>query len=163
MVARAPTGWRWPLTRLGPLLVLAVLLGLGAAACRGAGDGSDPTSGSTGSDPTIVVAGDPVPASRLTDALEDLCTARMQAPERLQAAEVRFFDRSHETLHVAARALEDVDRPLAGRLLEAKQKVEADFSGLASGDRVADDLGRLVEVTALALDRLAVPIPPCAQ
>jgi len=40
---------------------------------------------------------------------------------------------------------------------------EADFSGLASGDRVADDLGRLVEATRAALDRLAVPIPPCAQ
>ncbi len=154
MGARVSTpGWRWPLLRLGLALVL------GTVACDGADD--DPAPQSTGS--TIVVAGDPVPAGRLTDALENLCTARGEAPERPRAAEARFFDRSHETLHVVARALEDVDRPLAGRLLEAKQKVEADFSGLASGDRVADDLGRLVEVTALALDRLAVPIPPCAK
>ena len=59
--------------------------------------------------------------------------------------------------------MEDVDRPLAARLLEAKQKVEADFSGLASGERVADDLGSLVAVTRDALDRLAVPLPPCAK
>ena len=110
-----------------------------------------------------MVAGDPVPVARLTDALANLCTARDEAPDRPQAAEARFFDRSHATLHLIARALEDVDRPLAARLLEAKQKVEADFSGLASGDRVADDLGRLVEVTGAGLDRLAVPVPPCAK
>ena len=129
------------------------------AACSGGGDASPP--GTTG--PTIVVAGDPVPLARLTDALAHLCTARVEAPERPQAAEARFFDRSHEALHVVARALEGVDRPMAARLLEAKQKVEADFSGLASGDRVADDLGRLVDATRAALDRLAVPAPPCAK
>ena len=135
------------------------MLLLAGTACTDDGDPSPPDT--TG--PTIVVAGDPVPVARLTDAVENLCTARADAPHRLRAAEARFFDRSHETLHLIARALEDVDRPLAARLLEAKQKVEADFSGLASGDRVADDLGRLIGATRAALDRLAVPIPPCAK
>jgi hypothetical protein len=139
---------------------LAVLLALSAVPGCAGGDAS-PSPDTTG--PTVVVAGDPVPVARMTDALENLCTAREEAPDRPRAAEARFFDRSHETLHVIARALEDVDRPLAGRLLEAKQKVEADFSGLASGDRVADDLGRLVEVTRAGLDRLAVPLPACAK
>lgn len=110
-----------------------------------------------------MVAGEPVLVARLTDAVAHLCLAAEEAPDRPRAAEARFFDRSHETLHVMARALEDVDRPLAARLLEAKQKVESDLSGLASGDRVADDLDRLVEASGAGLDRLAVPVPPCAK
>ena len=128
-------------------------------ACTGSDDASPPST--TG--PTIVVVGDPVPVARLTDALENLCAAQVEASDLPRAAEARFFDRSHETLHLVARALEDADRPLAARLLEAKQMVEADFSGLASGARMADDLGRLVEATRAALDRLAVPVPPCAK
>jgi hypothetical protein len=150
MVARMKPGRWW----LALLPVLAV-----APACDEGGDRRAPDT--TG--PTIVVAGEPVPVAHMTDALDNLCTARRDAPERPQAAEARFFDRSHETLHVIARALEDVDRPAAARLLEAKQKVEADFSGLASGDRIADDLGPLIEATARGLDRLAVPVPSCAK
>lgn len=142
--------------------VLAGLAWAGLAGCSGSPSSPPPESSST-TGRTIVVAGEPVSVARMTDALDNLCTARAEAPDRPRAAEARFFDRSHETLHVVARALEDVDRALAGRLLEAKQKVEADFSGLASGDRVADDLGRLVEVTGEGLDRLAVPTPPCAK
>jgi hypothetical protein len=140
-------------------VLLAALLSL-PAACNGSGRDASPPE-TTG--PTIVVADEPVPVARLTDAIQNLCTARTEAPDRPRAAEARFFDRSHEMLHVLARALEDVDRPLAGRLLEAKQKVEADFSGLASGDRIADDLGRLVDVAGAGLDRLAVPVPACAK
>ncbi len=140
-------------------LALAVLCGL-LLACGG-GEGDRPPGSATG--PTIVVAGDGVPVVQMTDALADLCTARDEAPDRPRAAEARFFERSHATLHVVARALEDVDRPLAARLLEAKQKVEADFSGLASGDRVADDIGALLAVARDGLDRLAVPVPPCAK
>jgi hypothetical protein len=146
-------------SRVRPVL-LAVLVWLPAASCEGSG-ADIPPAPTTG--PTIVVAGEPVPVARLTDAVGQLCTARREASDRPRAAEARFFDRSHESLHVTARALEDVDRPLAARLLEAKQKVEADFSGLASGDRVADDLGRLLEVSRAGLDRLAVPVPACAK
>jgi hypothetical protein len=149
--------------RAGLPLVLLILVSVPAACTGGRAAPGSPSSSDTTTGATIVVAGAPVPAARLTDALENLCQARTEAPDRPQAAEARFFDRSHETLHLIARALEDVDRPLAGRLLEAKQKVEADFSGLASGDRVADDIGRLVEVTRAGLDRLAVPVPPCAK
>jgi len=145
--------------RAGAALALGLFL-LGPA-CGSGGDAGPPPTSAPG--PTILVAGDPVPTAQLTDALAQLCTARDEARDRPQAAETRFFDRSHTTLHLVARALEDVDRPLAARLLEAKQKVEADFSGLASGDRVADDLGPLVVVTGQALDRLAVPLPPCAK
>jgi len=140
-------------------VVVLALLALGPACVKV--DTADPPPTTPG--PTIVVAGDPVPVAQMTDALANLCVARDEAPDRPQAAEARFFDRSHTTLHLIARAVEDVDRPLAARLLEAKQKVEADFSGLASGERVAEDLGSLVTVTRDALDRLAVPLPPCAK
>ena len=133
-----------------------------APACNRSGAGTaTPPADTTG--PTLVVAGDPVPMARMTDALANLCTARDEAPDSPEAAQARFFSRSHTTLHVVARALEDVDRPLAARLLEAKQKVEADFTNRASGGRVADDLRPLVTVTRDALDRLAVPLPPCAK
>jgi len=149
--------------RLIRLILLGCLLAAmgGASACTDTGASVSSPPGTTGA--TIVVAGDPVSHVRLTDALEGLCTARLEATDRPQTAEARFFDRSHEMLHVIARAVEDLDRPVAARLLETKQKVEADFSGLASGDRVADDLGRLIEATRTALVRLAVPLPPCAK
>ncbi len=147
--------------RRGSLLALVALLVLVAGCSQGDDDGAPPPSSGG---PTVVVDGEPVPMARMTDALANLCTAREEATDRPRTAEARFFDRSHETLHVIARALEDGgDRPVAARLLEAKQKVESDLSGLASGDRVAEDLGRLIEATRAALDRLAVPIPPCAK
>lgn len=142
----------------GPGLVAAALvMSLVLTGCGGA----EPAPGADG--PTIQVGGEKVPEAWLTDALHHLCLARDEAPDRPRAAGDRFFDRSHEALHTIARALEDSDRPLAGRLLEDKQRVEAALRGLASGDRVAEDLGRLVAVTAAALARLEVPLPPCAK
>ena len=137
---------------------VVVALVLSASSCR------DSREGSEGSGPTIVLAGEsaPVPVSRLTGAVEGLCTAVGQAPDGRRAAEATFFDESHATLHVVARALEDVDRPAAAALLEAKQRVEADFSGgLASGGRVADDLRLLVDATRAGLARLEVQAPAC--
>ena len=135
-----------------------VALALSTASCRDSGGGPE------GSGPTIVLAGEPapVPVSRLTGAVEGLCTAVGQAPDGPRAAEATFFDESHATLHVIARGLEDVDRPAAAALLEAKQRVEADFSGgLASGGRVADDLRLLVDATRAGLARLEVQAPAC--
>src|SRR5205085_8773642 len=132
-----------------PRLAVGLLaLALPLVGCDGSAPATTPAP-TTG--PTILVAGDPVPVAQMTDALANLCIARDEAGDRPRAAEARFFDRAHATLHLIARAVEDVDRPLAARLLEAKQKVEGDFSGLASGDRVADDLRPLVTVTAEAL------------
>ncbi|MEA2932986.1 MAG: hypothetical protein QOI56_1771 [Actinomycetota bacterium] len=153
------TARRRALRRLAASVALATVIA--ATGCSPTGEATPPAPSTPGS--TIVVAGEPVAVAQVTDALANLCTARQEAPDRPQAAEARFFDRSHTTLHLVARALEDVDRSLAARLLEAKQKVESDFSGLATGDRVADDLGALIEVTRAALDRLAVPVPPCAK
>ena len=138
--------------------VVSVAVALSTGSCRDSGGGSE------GFGATIVLGGEPapVPVSRLTAAVEGLCTAVGQAPDVPRAAETTFFDDSHATLHVIARALEDVDRPAAAALLEAKQRVEADFSGgLASGGRVADDLRILVDATRAGLARLEVSTAAC--
>ena len=138
---------------------LTVALALSSGSCRGDDDGGSEWIG-----PTVVLPGEPapVPVRRLTAAVEGLCTALKQAPDGPRAAEVTFFDESHDTLHTIARALEDVDRSSAAALLEAKQRVEADFAGgRASGGRVADDLRALVEATRAGLARLEVPAPAC--
>ena len=124
----------------------ALVMLLGACGARGSDD-----------DGTITVAGQPVPVAPLVDAHAGLC----QAADQPDAARRLFFDRSHEPLHTVARGLEDVDRPLAGQLLQAKEKVE---SGLgAPGPSLPDDLARLADVYRASLGRLAIEAPPCEK
>jgi hypothetical protein len=147
------------LVAVAVLVVAAAGVSAGACSSGGASGEAQPDPG-----PTIVLAGEPapVPVRRLTAAVEGLCTALQQAPDSPAAAEATFYDQSHATLHAIARALEDVDRPAAAALLEAKQRVEADFAGgLASGGRVADDLRPLVAATSAGLARLEVKAPAC--
>jgi hypothetical protein len=93
--------------------------------------------------------------TRLVDAHAALCEAAAQ-PDRARAL---FFDRSHDALHEVARRLEEPDRALAGRVLEAKQTVESELTASRPGR--PDDLRRLAEVYRDALGRLAITAPPC--
>lgn len=93
--------------------LLAAAIGL--AACGG---------GRTTTTPTI-------PAShRLL--LAALCDATAAA-RRGDAAKARmtFFDRAHQPIHELASATAAVDRAASARLLEAKQRVEADVGAAA--------------------------------
>lgn len=108
---------------------------------------------------TIRVGSDTVPVSRLVDAEVGLCQAAKAAPTDPVAARATFYDRSHDTLHTAARALETTDRALAARLLEAMQKVEADLEIRPPG--LPDDLSQLFDVYRQGLARLAITAPPC--
>jgi hypothetical protein len=104
---------------------------------------------------TITVDGQPVAVARLVDAHAALCEAAAHPDQ----ARTLFFDRSHESLHTVARALDDVDRALAAQLLEAKQAVE---SALNAGRPVPpDDLLRLAGIYRTGLGRLAITAPPC--
>ena len=126
--------------RRAAVIALAVL-----AACGGGEDGGR----------TITVAGQPVPVASLLDAHAALCEGAA-APD---AARRLFFDRAHEQLHTAARALEDVDRAQAAQLLQAKERVESELP-----DRpptLPDDLRRLAGVYRDGLGRLAITAPPC--
>jgi hypothetical protein len=110
---------------------------------------------------TITVGTDAVATSDLVNAAAGLCRAKTQAATDPQAARVTFFDRSHQAIHTIARALEAVDRPLAARLLEAKQTVEADFTADTPAAKLTDDLTRLAETTRVGLQRLRLDAPGC--
>lgn len=95
------------------------------------------------------------PDARLVDAHAALCDAAADPAH----SRTLFFDRSHDALHEVARDLEGKDRALAGRLLEAKEVVEAEVDG--PGPARPDDLRRLADVYRTALARLAIAAPPC--
>ena len=83
-----------------------------------------------------------------------LCDASEAAADgELDAAE-RAFGEAHDGLHTLARDLQDADRrPDAGKLLEAKQRVEAGFDTDPPAPEVPDDLRRLASATAAVSDQ----------
>jgi hypothetical protein len=95
-------------------------------------------------------------------ALIGLCSARAQADRTPSRVRSTFFDRSHDTLHRLARALERVDRALTARLLEAKNVIEADVAFDPPSASLAADLDRLIGATRAGLRRLDEPAPGCA-
>ena len=116
------------------------------------------TSSTAGS---VTMAGQTVPVARLLAVAAGLCQAAEQAPTDVKAAEKTFNGRSHDGLHLIARGLEQVDRAASATLLEAKQKVEGDFSKSAAGAQVATDLKNLHEVTVASLARFNVTAGAC--
>src|SRR5919197_1481512 len=85
-------------------------------------------------------------------------SAAAQATTDTSAAEKTFQGKSHDGLHLIARGLQDIDRPASATLLEAKEKVESDFSNKAPGTKVATDLRSLWEVTKSSLARFNVTV-----
>jgi hypothetical protein len=160
---------------------LVAALALVGAAC-GSDDGSDAASTTTAAEVTtsstgetttttaattsstadaVTMAGQTVPVARLLAVAAGLCEAAKQAPADVKAAEKTFNGRSHDGLHLIARGLEQIDRAASATLLEAKQKVEGDFSKSAAGAQVATDLQNLHEVTVSSLARFNVTAGAC--
>ena len=109
---------------------------------------------------TVEVGGEPVSATRLAAAAAALCQATEEARSDVDAARTTFYDRSHADVHVIAQALEEVDRSRAGRILLAKQRVEAEL--LSGGSpTLPDDLRQLFLATRAGLHRLDVSVPDC--
>jgi hypothetical protein len=129
----------------GAVLVLAV-------ACGGS---------SNTSQKTITVGGDHVTVAHLRDAAAGLCEARSAAPSDPAAARADFYNRSHDSLHTVARALEAVDRSQAADLLVSMQKVESDLETRPPG--LAADLGQLADLYRAGLGRLAITAAPCVE
>ena len=96
-------------------------------------------------------------------ALAGLCVARDQALRAPARVRTTFFDRSHDTLHALAKALEAVDRVLTARLLEAKNTIEADLAFDPPPGSLAADLDRLITSTRAGLRRLGEPAPGCVS
>jgi hypothetical protein len=119
------------------------------------------TTTSTTGPTSVTIAGQTVTAAKLRAIAAGLCEAAKQAATDTKAAETTFQGKSHDGLHLIARGLQDIDRPASATLLEAKEKVESDFSNKAPGTKVATDLRSLSEVTKSSLARFNVTVDAC--
>jgi hypothetical protein len=119
------------------------------------------TAATTTPSGSVTMAGQTVTTARLLSIAVGLCEAAAQAPTDVDAAEKTFNARSHDGLHLIAKGLEEVDRAAAAALLQAKQKVEGDFSRNATGSQVAADLKPLHDVTVSSLARFNVTAGAC--
>lgn len=95
----------------------------------------------------------------LTAASSGVCQAIVALPD-LSAAERAFTNLAHEPLHRLA-ADSRLARPTTARVLEAMQKVEADFAGSADAAALTDDLGELQASADAALLALGEEVPAC--
>jgi hypothetical protein len=119
------------------------------------------TAATTTTAGSVTMAGQTVTTVRLLAIAAGLCDAAAQASTDVKAAEKTFNGRSHDGLHLIARGLEQIDRAASATLLEAKQKVEGDFSRSAAGGQIATDLRHLSEVTRASLAHFNVTAGDC--
>ena len=96
----------------------------------------------------------------LTVAFSALCSSRAMVDDDLDAARDVFFTRAHATLHVMASELSNTDRPLAAELLEAKNRVEQELTGVGP-QTAADALDHLLSISKQALISLGMSSPSC--
>ncbi len=122
---------------------------------------STSTAATTTAPASVTMAGQTVTTARLRAIAAGLCEAAAQAATDVAAAEKTFSGKSHDGLHLIARGLQDIDRAAAAALLEAKVKVETDFSNNAPGTQAATDLRSLAEVTKASLARFNVTVDAC--
>ena len=87
-----------------------------------------------------------------------LCTALTAAAAgRVDEARAVFFDRAHNALHDTAADAERADRAASARLLEAKQRVEADAASAPT--KLAADLRALLPTVRAAIAATGEPTP----
>ncbi len=138
------------------LAILALAVAVVLASChQGVGEDSVPSplpSGLLG-----VVTQDA--ANR---AVRGLCEMEGTFANDLHGANAVFYDQTHQELHVIAAAAELHDRPAAGGLLRAKEKVEADLrSPPVSAQTFSEDVRALLTATRDALHAIGLTTPVC--
>ena len=110
-------------------------------------------------------AQEPSSSDRYRSALDAVCTAVTDARAGdLTAARQAFYDTAHQALHELAADAARTDRPVAARLLEAKEAVESGFGSPAGAAELASHLDAL-SITASAAITAATGTPPkaCAE
>jgi hypothetical protein len=133
------------------LAVAAVEIGAGAAC------GSDHKPAPV----VVAMAGQTVATAKLQTIAGGICDAARQATSNVDAARQTFFGVSHDGIHLIARGLQDKHRDASATLLEAKQKVEADFLTPPPGPQIAADLRKLAAVTRTSLALFQVSADAC--
>ncbi len=107
------------------------------------------TAGACGRDDAPVTGGRAT--GRFGAVHTEVCAAAAAAKSGDTAAAGRRFDDVHQGLHDLAAATEDTDRAAAARLLEAKQRAEA--------EPTAEHLAALVAPVAAAVERTGGTAP----
>lgn len=95
-------------------------------------------------------------------AVSGLCRIRTTHAEDRGAANRVFYDRSHEELHVIAAAIQEDDPAVAGRLLRAKERVEADLRPKRLPGGFVRDLDALIEATGDAFEAIGLEALGCS-
>ena len=103
----------------------------------------------------------PVTEEASREAVLGLCESRATVERNFPAARDVFFDQAHDELHVIAAAVEEVDRQVAARLLEAMSLLETDFIQQLETDRTVADLDGLIEATGAGLRRIGLAASAC--
>jgi hypothetical protein len=101
------------------------------------------------------------PALGLPASSSGVCQAIAALPD-VSAAERAFTNQAHDALHGLA-ADPRLDRPMSARILEAMEKVEADFGQSSDLAVLTDDLAELHAAADAALRALGVEVPACAE
>ena len=137
-------------------LTAASSLALALAACGA--DGTTPSP----SAPTALPSGGLgiVTQETTSAAVLGLCEVLSGLADDPETAMDTFHDRVHEELHVIAAATQTQDRAAAAALLQAKEKVEADFAGRDAAD-AGDDVEALAAALRDALDAIGLAAPDC--
>lgn len=111
--------------------------------------------------PLASAAGTPSqPALGLAASSSGVCQSIVALPD-VSAAERAFTNLAHEALHVLA-ADPRLGRSLSARVLEAMEKVEADFSQSPDVAVLTDHLAELHASADAALRALGEEVPACA-
>lgn len=106
----------------------------------------------------------PSSKDRYRSALSAVCAAATDARAGdLTAARQAFYDTAHQALHELAADAAQTDRPVAARLLEAKEAVESGF-GFPAAPALASHLDALSLATSAAITTATGNQPaPCTQ
>jgi hypothetical protein len=100
------------------------------------------------------------PALGLAASSSGVCEAIAALPDR-SAAKRAFVNLAHEALHDLA-ADPRLDRSMSARVLEAMEKVEADFGQPVDVAVLAGDLAAIHAAADSALQSLGEDVPACA-
>lgn len=90
-----------------------------------------------------------------------LCEVAALLPDDASAATDLFWGEVHQPIHGVAAELQELDAPLAGRLLVAKNAVEEDLAADASVAVLDEHVDALLGVTLQGLSRLSGNATTC--